>query len=251
MRSIISNRFINNEKLKNMIRRKLEIMNYPIDMEDGEKIYLKCKDYTQTSLPRIYSLQKAVEYIERGNIKGSFVECGVWKGGSCMVMAYSLKKKSRKIYLYDTFTGMTEPGKSDVFTYIDFDAKNEWKKKQRKGYNLWNYASLKEVKNNMDTTKYPKEKVIFIKGKVEDTIPEIIPNKIALLRIDTDWYKSTKHCLEYLYPKLVKGGVIIFDDYGHIKGAKKAIDEYFNENNINIFLNRVDDGYRIGVKFYG
>jgi O-methyltransferase len=244
--SFLGNRFVN-EKLKNVIRRKLEIMNYPIDMEDGKEIYLKCKDYTQTSLERIYMLQKAVRYLEKRNIKGDLVECGVWKGGSCMVMAYSLKKKNRKIYLYDTFTGMSEPNKIDTFTQINLNAKEKWKKKQKDNYNSWNYANLGEVKMNMKLTKYPKDKLVFVKGKVEDTIPLTIPKKIALLRIDTDWYKPTKHCLEHLYPKLVKGGVIIFDDYGYLKGAKKAVDEFFIKKR-RILLTRIDNCCRIGVK---
>jgi O-methyltransferase len=83
---------------------------------------------------------------------------------------------------------------------------------------------------------------------VEDTIPASVPEQIALLRLDTDWYESTKCELEILFPRLVKGGVIIIDDYGCWQGARKAVDEYFNKNNIAILLNRMDDTGRIGIK---
>jgi hypothetical protein len=85
-------------------------------------------------------------------------------------------------------------------------------------------------------------------GKVEDTIPADIPEKIALLRLDTDWYESTKHELIHLFPRLQKGGVLIIDDYGFWKGARKAVDEYFAENNIQILLNRIDDTGRMAIK---
>ena len=83
---------------------------------------------------------------------------------------------------------------------------------------------------------------------MEETIPTHIPHAISLLRLDTDWYESTKHELTHLFPLLSPGGVIIIDDYGHWQGAKKAVDEYFEENKIKILLNRIDYTGRIGVK---
>lgn len=88
----------------------------------------------------------------------------------------------------------------------------------------------------------------FVKGKVEDTVPEKAPDRISLLRLDTDWYESTYHGLLHLYPRLSVGGVLIIDDYGHWAGAKKAVDQYLNENHLKLLLNRIDDTGRIGVK---
>jgi hypothetical protein len=104
------------------------------------------------------------------------------------------------------------------------------------------------VKLNIESTNYPKNLVHFVKGKVEDTIPQTMPEKIAILRLDTDWYESTYHELKHLFPKLVKGGIIIIDDYGHWKGAREAVDQYFTENGIHILLNRIDYTGRIGIK---
>ena len=107
---------------------------------------------------------------------------------------------------------------------------------------------MEVVKKNIFSIGYDPEKIHFVQGKVEDTIPATIPEKISLLRLDTDWYESTKHELEHLFPRLSKGGILILDDYGHWQGARKAADEYFNNNHISIFLSRADYTGRIAVK---
>ncbi|MFX1298107.1 MAG: TylF/MycF/NovP-related O-methyltransferase [Promethearchaeota archaeon] len=221
------------------------------DMEsDFNEIFTKCKTYTMTSIERMYALYKATQYVVENKISGDIVECGVWKGGSMMIIALTLlmlSNSDKKLYLYDTYEGMSEPTDFDVRAYDNYEAKQKWaflKKENRK----WDYASLDEVKKNLLSTNYPKENLIFIKGKVEETIPQIMPEQISLLRLDTDWYESTLHELQYLYPKLSKNGIILLDDYGHWRGAKKAVDKYFNEKKIKILLHRIDNTGRIGIK---
>jgi hypothetical protein len=149
----------------------------------------------------------------------------------------------RKIYLYDTFEGMTMPGDNDG----DWE-KTEWEKnKVNEQINNWCLAPLEDVQANMATTGYPKENIFFIKGKVEETIPGTLPGKISLLRLDTDWYESTKHELNHLYPLLEKGGILIIDDYGAWPGARKATDEYFAANG-PVYLNRLDYTGRLIIK---
>jgi len=243
------------KKIRKIIQYFVNLFGYEIVIHDKvmEKefgdIYEKCKDYTMTSKERMYSVHKAVEYIVKAKMPGDFVECGVWRGGSAMVIAYTLLKlgeTNRKIYLYDTYEGMSKPTEEDKTIIKGDKAIFEWNKKQRKNFNEFCFASLEEVKRNLLLTGYPKENIIFIKGKVEETIPKKIPKKIALLRLDTDWYESTKHELVHLYPKLSQKGVLIIDDYGHWKGSKKAVDEYFR--NKPILLNRIDYTARIGIK---
>jgi len=218
------------------------------DISDEESaIIKKVEPFTMTNPERIVSLLRAVDYVESNDIKGSFVECGVWKGGSVMASILklkNLKNLDRDIYLYDTFEGMTEP------TEVDKSFKNESANDifVEKQDDLWCYSSLGEVKDNLSTLKYPDNKLHFVEGKVEDTIPGTIPRDIAILRLDTDWYESTIHELNHLYPRLVKGGVIIIDDYGHWQGCRKAVDEYVEQHNIRLLLNRVDYTCRIGVK---
>lgn len=216
--------------------------------QDGEfmSIYAKVREFTLVGIERCYALYKSVQYLISNNIEGDFVECGVWKGGSCMLIAYTLLQKNvkdRNIWLYDTFAGMTQPGEKDGEV-----EKAEWlKQKLTEEKNNWCLGELDDVKNNLLITGYPVDKLNFVRGKVEDTIPRHLPGKIALLRLDTDWYESTKHELEHLYPLLQERGVLLIDDYGAWQGARKATDEYFKDKS-EVFLHRVDYTGRLVIK---
>ncbi|MEN8215674.1 MAG: TylF/MycF/NovP-related O-methyltransferase [Pseudomonadota bacterium] len=223
---------------------------YDFEKEDIE-LFKSVQNYTMTSPERVYALENAVSYLVKNNIPGAMVECGVWKGGSSMVIAKTLLKLKcveREIYLYDTFEGMSAPTSADI-CYTNIPAQLEFsEKKYSDNSSSWCYACLDEVKSNIYNTGYPKDKVHFVKGKVENTIPATIPTEIALLRLDTDWYESTKHELDNLFPRLVEKGVVIIDDYGYWQGAKKAVDEYIEEKQIPILLNRIDHTGRIAIK---
>lgn len=163
-----------------------------------------------------------------------------------MLIALALRKygiSDRKIWLYDTFSGMVKPG--------DFDGAEEkelWEKyKISDDKNSWCLGELEDVKSNLLHTGYPQENFILVKGKVEETIPSDMPGQISLLRLDTDWYESTKHELEYLYPLLSSNGVLLIDDYGAWQGARKATDEYFSKQG-PVFLNRIDYTGRLVIK---
>jgi O-methyltransferase len=214
--------------------------------KDFQKVYAQIKAYTVVEPERCYALYHAVRYIIMNGIQGDFAECGVWKGGSVMLIAHALMEAGttdRKIYLYDTFEGMIKPGENDG----DWE-KAEWEKnKVNDQINNWCLSPLEEVEFNMSTIGYPPDNFIFIKGKVEQTIPETLPDKLALLRLDTDWYESTKHELNHLYPLLEKGGILIIDDYGAWQGARKAVDEYFAAHG-NVYLNRLDFTGRLVIK---
>ena len=221
------------------------------DMEDEfKKLYEECKDYTLTSVERMYALYKAAEYIVSTGVSGDIVECGTYKGGSAMMLLKALvafSSTQRKVYLYDTYAGMSEPTKKDI-SFKNKSAQAKWGLLQKGNFNEWDYAPIEEVKANVYSSGYPKDNLIFIKGKVEDTIPKTLPDTIALLHLDTDWYESTYHELYHLYPHLSLQGIIIIDDYGHWKGAKEAVDKYFREQGVKILLHRVDYTGRIGIK---
>lgn len=221
-----------------------------LDVEFAD-VYKKCNSFTMTPRERMYALYKAVEYVAKSKINGDLVECGVWKGGSAMVMAHTLAKMNdtqRKIYLYDTFAGASKPTEKDVRAFDSAPMNKVWEKKQKQDHNELYFASLDEVKGNLWSTTYPEQNLVFVKGKVEDTLESTKPKQIALLRLDTDWYESTYKELKELFPLVAKGGVIIIDDYGHFAGAKEATDKYFSETKTKILLNRVDYTCRIGVK---
>ena len=228
---------------------------YKVDMEEGFlKIWSRVKNYTMTSIERGYALYCAVNYIVRNDIEGDFVECGVWKGGSCMLIALSLLDagiSDRVLHLYDTFEGMTEPGNNDYIAWNGRSVQERWeddKAGRTDNFSAW-AVGLKEVKKNIGKTGYPDDNIRYIKGPVEKTLEDYVPEKISLLRLDTDWYESTKAELEHMYPLLSHKGVLILDDYGHFTGARKAVDEYFNAAESTVLLNRIDYTGRISIKF--
>ncbi len=241
-------------KIRSLVRRfGIDIVRYnpPYFGDLNKGICDLVMPYTMTSPERVYALIDAVQYVVKNEVDGALVECGVWKGGSSMAMALTLKKlgvKDRELYLYDTFSGMSAPSDIDVSTRGTKAHDTFSKKKTSEDASDWCLSPLEEVKENVFGTGYPKEKTHFIKGKVEETIPETIPKEIALLRLDTDWYESTKHELVHLFPLLKPNGVLIIDDYGYWEGARKAVDEYISDNNIRILLNRIDYMGRIAVK---
>jgi len=226
---------------------------FPSDFTEEEKVNIgSVRPFTMTSPERLIALSRSIDHLVKVGIEGDIVECGVWKGGSMMLIAkklIQLKDNGRKLFLFDTFEGMSEPGQEDVSSVDQATAEDLLNAAVREeGTNVWCYSPLEEVKTNIKKTGYPEDKLHFVKGKVEDTIPGPPIEKIALLRLDTDWYESTRHELEHLYDKLVVGGILIVDDYGHWSGSKKAVDEFMEKRNIKLFLNRVDYTGRLAIK---
>jgi len=190
-----------------------------------DQIITRCLPFTMTPPARLSALIESVQYLYRHNILGDVVECGVWRGGSMMAAALTLLSENdtgRRLWLYDTFTGMPRPDKEDIRISDGKPAGSLW-------HPAWAVAGLPEVKRNLFSTGYPTSKIKFIPGLVEQTLQQTKPDQIALLRLDTDWYSSTKSELEMLYPLLARGGILIIDDYGHYQGARKATDEYLGE----------------------
>lgn len=212
----------------------------------------KINDYTMTlkdGLESTIGMFDAVRYIVHNKIPGDIVECGVWRGGSMMLVAYALKHfgdASRQLWLYDTYSGMTEPEDVDV----DFDGvslKAVWATRKA-GEKMGFGGSVEDVQANMLKTSYPKHLMQFIAGDVLETIPAQAPSRISLLRLDTDWYKSTLHELRHLYDRVAPYGVIIIDDYGWCRGAREATDEFFRERSFWPMMHRVDQGPRMIIK---
>lgn len=203
------------------------------------------------SRERLYAQFQAVQYAVRNGLEGDFVECGVWRGGTSMLTALtllSMDASDRRLWLYDTFAGMTEPTAADVSPWDGPIAHRRWKGKQAGAVNKWCYGSLDEVRHNMASTLYPMANVNLVQGDVLQTLTQTVPDKIAVLRLDTDWYESTRMELEALYPRLVPHGVLLIDDYGAWEGCRKAVDTYLRDNRINILLQRTDYTGRMAIK---
>ena len=219
---------------------------------EDRKIIASVRPYTLTSVERISAMIDATRHVCAAGVPGAIVECGVWRGGSAMAGLLTLiacNDRSRDIYLYDTFEGMSAPTTDDVrFDGMDAGSKFEELRGKNEG---WCLASLDDVKANVLSTQYPAAKIKFIKGKVEDTIPSNLPTSIALLRLDTDWYESTRHELQHLFPLLHPQGILLIDDYGYWAGARKAVDEYFQSTRNQYFFHRIDYTGRLVTKIGG
>lgn len=206
---------------------------------------------TMTSVERLYALHEATRYLHRAAVDGAMIECGVWRGGSSMMIALTLMRlgvTDRELWLYDTFEGMSEPTERDVDLHGN-SASDRWGRIRDRPEDLaLAYAPLETVQRNIEGTGYPSDLLRYVRGQVEQTIPDQAPDRVALLRLDTDWYESTLHELEHLYPRLARGGVLIIDDYGHFAGAREATDEYFDANPPRPMLTRLDYTGRIAVK---
>jgi hypothetical protein len=224
---------------------------YPADFDEATlRLCQEVGPFTMTSPERIVALRDAVAYVIRHEIPGDIVECGVWKGGSMMAVARTLIEHGateRRLVLYDTFEGMSEPTAADRDFRGEPAARLLAESDQRTS-TVWAYSRLDEVQRNMQRTGYDGQRIVYVQGKVEDTLPAQAPEQIALLRLDTDWYESTSHELNHLFPRLSVGGVLLIDDYGYWQGAQKAVDEYFSAQQVPMLLNRIDDTGRIGVK---
>jgi O-methyltransferase len=217
------------------------------------QIMNEVRPFTMTSWERVWALLQAVGYVHARRIEGDIVECGVWRGGSSMAAARALLlagDAARQLWLFDTYAGMNKPTADDRRIRSDEPALGKWlETSTAQDGSDWCKASLEDVRDNMKRTGYPEDRIRMVAGRVEETLldPANIPAKIAILRLDTDWYESTRMELEYLFERVSPGGIVILDDYGHWAGAKKAVDESL-ATQPPYFMNRIDASGRIMVK---
>lgn len=210
---------------------------------DFENYYM-----TQLNRERIICNIQAVEHVVKNNISGDIVEIGVWRGGSMLSMLLTLEELNvfdRNIHLYDTFDGMTPATEHDVFNGVHA---NQFTKIHYQSDDISEMCkiSIEEVKNNINNnTNYPKNLINYHKGDILKT--NFFPKQIAVLRLDTDWYESTKFELDNFYDLVSPNGVIIIDDYNCWDGAKKAVHEFLNERNLSVDLIDATQG---AVYFY-
>jgi O-methyltransferase len=214
--------------------------------------YVRMAGLTMVSDERLFDTILACRHALAWGFDGDFVECGVWRGGNSILAAgiFKMYGSNKKVYLFDTFEGMTRPTDNDAHLGSGKKAMGEFIDNQKENHNDWCYASLEDVKANFERVNLLGDNIVFVKGDVAETLakPENLPQKISVLRLDTDWYESTKLELDVLYPRLSVGGVLIIDDYGHWAGSKKAVDEYFSTHHNRPLLHITDYTGRSGIK---
>jgi len=226
--------------------------NYKFDLTDQETDilnYVLENRLTMGSKDNLSATILAARYVCKNKIEGDFVECGVWRGGHGIAAAltFNLYNIQKKVICLDTFLGMTKPTDNDFSNHNKLKAISEFNYNSRGNHNAWCFASHEEVQANFLRAGVSKDDFQLIKGDVAETLPKFKVNAISILRLDTDWYESTKTELEYLWPLLSVDGVLVVDDYGHWQGSKKAVDEFF-ESTSSILFHAIDYTSRSGIK---
>ena len=250
-------------KLSKVIKRVANLMGYdikrtpqrdasiPVEFSKIERKvfhYIFDNKLTMVSTQRLIATILASKYVLNSKIDGDFVECGVWRGGNALAakMIFEAYDCEKKVYLFDTFSGMTEPVNSDwrIRDGVSAKQKFEWVDEVC-------YASLHDVKKNFEKARVDMNTVKFVMGDVSETllVDKNLPKNISVLRLDTDWYESTLIEMKQLYPLLSTKGVLLIDDYGYWDGARKAIEHFFqNSDYKRPFIQLTDQEGRSAIK---
>lgn len=198
------------------------------------EIYKKVQPYTLTTPERINSLISLADYCNDNKIEGDFVECGTYKGGSAAVLSMCMGE-GRHLWLYDSFKGMPETidkDGQDAAMYVGECA-----------------ATAADVKEAMRTISTPDDKYSIFEGWFEDTFKaENLPEKVALLHCDADWYNSVTLVLNTFYDRIPDGGCIVLDDFGYWEGCREAFYDFCSKKGIKPLLERVGSTQAYWIK---
>jgi O-methyltransferase len=208
---------------------------------------------TMVSAPRLMNAFDTAVSVEREELEGSIVECGVWAGGAIGLMADVSKRhgnRHRMFHLFDSFEGLPQPSVFDADVLGAFTDEHP-ELEPDSGQDSTSLvaigaceAPLEEVHTLFfDVLRIDRRQVVIHKGWFQDTVPTAAESvgPIALLRIDGDWYESTKTCLDYLYDQVIDGGFVIIDDYGTFVGCAKAVDEFLESRGVEVDLVPIDE----------
>ncbi|MBD9374399.1 class I SAM-dependent methyltransferase [Rhizobium sp. ARZ01] len=238
-----------NEAIYRTAKLSRDIRGFPLRRSGSlTRIGTIWKIYTKTMLPpvRLFNICDAVEHVNQRGIPGDLVECGVWSGGSIALMAlWDMRfETARQYHAFDSFEGLPPPTPADNEVFESFMVDRREQGEKLPGTLTWTGICQGDgadtVRAFFSRVGIPRERVIFHVGWFQDTVPAASIHSIAVLRIDGDWYDSTKTCLDHLYDFVSPGGIIIIDDYGTFSGCRRAVDEFRKQRNINTPVEYVD-----------
>jgi hypothetical protein len=218
-------------------------LNYD-DEEPAREAIALVEHHTMLSYQRLVTLWQQVRYLDRAGVQGALIECGTWKGGAAALMALAHLRSGaphRHVHLFDSFEGLPEPDRAH-----DGEMAVRYAGERASGVLRSIGKCVGTLEDNRHAVGsiagYPSVLTHFHVGWFQDTlrIPPAGVGDIALLRIDGDWYESTKMCLDALFPKVVSGGVVVIDDYGKWSGCRKAVDEFLAGLPRPLLLNHID-----------
>jgi len=227
------------------VEKRSEHPNLKYDDEDAAREAIRIVEpFTMLSYQRLVTLWQQVRYVDRVAISGALVECGTWKGGASGMMALAHLHSgvpSRTLHLFDSFQGLPEPDRA-----TDGEMAVHYASEQASGALRTIGKCVGALEDNKrllgDLVGYPSELTQYHVGWFQDTL-RVVPDcmdAIAVLRIDGDWYESTKVCLETLVSRVSSGGIVVIDDYGKWAGCRKAVDEFMAVLPRSLFLNHID-----------
>lgn len=220
------------------------------------------RPYTMLSYERMITLYQQAVHCEKAGVPGGFVECGTWKGGAVAIMALANLRhgdRRRPIHLFDSFEGIPEPdeevdGEKAVGEVRSVGGATRGRLIPVERF----YDRFADGVGTLEINRRLMEEIVlydpaflrYHKGWFQDTVPRDAAGvgPVAILRLDGDWYASTKVCLEHLYGNVVPGGFVVVDDYGHYEGCRKAVDEFLDREGIRAFLNHIDYAGRYWIK---
>ncbi|HLB47446.1 MAG TPA: TylF/MycF/NovP-related O-methyltransferase [Anaerolineales bacterium] len=246
------------DKLGYAIRKKSYFPTYPYELEkDAQDAVSAVRAHTMVSLEGLATLYDQAVFCETRHISGDFVECGTWRGGAVGLMAIANLKHGasrRHIHLFDSFEGLPEPDAAVDGEHAVQHARAAGAGVSGRLVPIGAEAFIGSLEENRDLLEkqigYDPHCLHYHKGWFQETLPVAAKtiDRIAILRIDADWYASTKVCLEHLYDKVVSGGFVIIDDYLSFEGCKKAVDEFMEAQKITAYLNHIDQHRRYWIK---
>lgn len=251
--SFLSLKNLKDKRESKRFQKKTRLLPFELNGFERKLIYdIREKNLSMCSYERLAATAMACKHMCKHNDKAVFVECGTWRGGNGILAAAIFKKYKipYKIYLFDTFKGMTKPTKEDKKINDGQIASKLYKIYSNNFNSEWCFSPIEEVKDNFKKFDLLDHNIFFIEGDVTKTLLESknVPAAISILRIDTNWYKSTKMIFEKLYPKLKIGGILLSNDYAYWSGSKKATDDYFEKNSNRPYFQYVDSAGRTAIK---
>ena len=234
-----------------------EFFDIEFDREAHGKISV-VRAHSMLPYARLYSLYEQAVYCEQASVRGSFVECGTWKGGAIGLMALANLAHGasrRDLHLFDSFEGIPEPDETMDGARAVHEARAAGSGAQGSLValrDLYDSAGTLEVNRALleETIGYDPGHLHYHQGWFQETLPReaATAGEIAILRLDGDWYASTKVCLDYLFDRVVDGGFVIIDDYGRYDGCRKAVDDFLRREGIVTYLHRIDNEGRYLIK---
>ena len=196
--------------------------------------------YTMVGFERLMNAYDLVRRAEEKGLRGAIVECGVYKGGSAAVMTMAASSRP-DVWLFDSFEGLPEPTVEDGAMAVEYAGQRASGALEPIGQCVGPLDVVKEL--FFEKIGADPSRIHIRQGWFQETLPvarhEIGP--IAVLRLDGDWYDSTRVCLENLYDLVIAGGFVLIDDYGYWEGCRRAVDEFFAARKLDVALNAVDD----------